>query len=246
MLTTSIAPLANGNAPPATQTIVSNLRSAGLACDVDLALVEEIGAHFARIAQREGRPVGVPAEYDISHYEHQTAGGVMSNLVSQLREVGSEHRLREVLEECTRVRQDLGWPIIVTPFAQFVATQAAMNVLYGERYRVVPDEVKKYALGYFGRLPFPVNPDALDRIVENGSDYIPLEPPELEPAVPTLRSRYPGIPRRRTHAARPVPGRARSMRCWPPSPRIMPSVPTTRSWNWCARRSAGGGRDESM
>ena len=192
-VTTSIAPLANGNAPPATQTIVANLRAAGFACDVDLELVEEIGVHFGRIAQREGKPLGVPAEYDASHYEHQTAGGVMSNLVSQLREVGAEHRLPEVLEECGRVRKDLGWPIIVTPFAQFVATQAAMNVLHGERYRVVPDEVKKYALGYFGKLPFPVDPDVLDRIVENASDYIALEPPALEPALPRLRQRYPDV-----------------------------------------------------
>lgn len=193
VVTTSIAPLANGNAPPAAQTIVGNLRAAGFPCDVDLGLVEQIGAHFSAIAQREGKPVGVPAEYDVSHYEHQTAGGVMSNLVSQLREVGSEHRLPEVLEECGRVRKDLGWPIIVTPFAQFVATQAAMNVLQGERYRVVPDEVKKYALGYYGKLPFPVDADVLDRIVENGSDYIAPEPPPLEPAVPKLRGRHPGI-----------------------------------------------------
>jgi len=118
----------------------------------------------------------------------------MSNLVSQLREVGAAHRVPEVLEECGRVRKDLGWPIIVTPFAQFVATQAAMNVLQGERYQVVPNEVKKYALGYYGRLPFPVDPDVLDRIVENGSRDIALEPPMLEPMVPRLRQRYPGVP----------------------------------------------------
>jgi oxaloacetate decarboxylase alpha subunit len=192
-VTTSIAPLANGNAPPAAQTIVRNLRSWGLGCDVDVERVEAIGAHFEAIARREGKPVGVPAEYDVSHYQHQTAGGVMSNLVSQLREVGAAHRVPEVLEECGRVRKELGWPIIVTPFAQFVATQAAMNVLQGERYRVVPDEVKKYALGYFGQLPFPVEADVLDRIVENGSPDIALDPPALEPVVPRLRERYPAI-----------------------------------------------------
>ena len=193
VVTTSIAPLANGNAPPATQTIVKNLRSAGFACDIDLQLVEEIGTHFQRIARREDKPVGLPAEYDVSHYEHQTAGGVLSNLVSQLREVGAEERLPQVLEECGRVRTDLGWPIIVTPFAQFVVTQATMNVLHGERYRVVPDEVKKYALGYFGELPFPVDPSVLDRIVGNGSSYIALDPPVLEPALPALRARYPKL-----------------------------------------------------
>lgn len=193
VVTTSIAPLANGNAPPAAQTVAANLRAAGFSCDVDLGLVDEVGAHFETIARREGKPLGVPAEYDVSHYEHQTAGGVMSNLVSQLREVGAQHRLPEVLEECGRVRKDLGWPIIVTPFAQFVATQAAMNVLQGERYRVVPDEVKKYALGYFGTLPFPVDGNVLDRIVENGSREIAREPPELTPVVPKLRARYPAI-----------------------------------------------------
>ena len=136
VLTTSIARLPT-ECSSATQTIVRNLRSMGLACDVDLPLVEEIGRHFARVAAREGKPVGVPAEYDLFHYQHQTAGGVLSNLESQLREVGAGHRLAEVLEECARVREDLGWPIIVTPFAQFVGTQAALNVLQGERY-VVP------------------------------------------------------------------------------------------------------------
>jgi oxaloacetate decarboxylase alpha subunit len=193
VLTTSIAPLADGNAPPATQTIVRNLRSMGFACDVDLPLVEEIGQHFSRVAAREGKPVGVPAEYDLFHYRHQTAGGVLSNLQSQLREVAAGHRLDEVLEECARVREDLGWPIIVTPFAQFVATQAAMNVLSGERYRVVPDEVKKYALGHFGRLPFPVKPDILDRIVESGARDVELKPPPLDPVVPALRARYPSL-----------------------------------------------------
>lgn len=193
VVTTSIAPLADGNAPPAAQTVVRNLQSMGLSCDVDLRLVEEIGEYLSRIAAREGKPVGVAAEYDLFHYRHQTAGGVFSNLQSQLREVGAAHRLTEVLEECARVREDLGWPVIVTPFAQFVATQAAMNVLNGKRYSVVPDEVKKYALGYFGRLPFPVKPDVLDRIVENGSQYIPLKPLPLDPVVPMLRARYPNL-----------------------------------------------------
>jgi len=193
VVTTSIAPLANGNAPPACQTVVRNLQAAGFNLPVDLDLVDEIGEHFAQVAEREGKPVGVPAEYDRSHYKHQTAGGVLSNLVSQLRDVGAEHRLPEVLEECARVREDLGWPIIVTPFAQFVATQAAMNVLHGMRYTVVPDEVKKYVLGYYGKLPFPVKPDAMDRIVENGSKAISLTPPALEPVVPKLQAKYPNL-----------------------------------------------------
>jgi oxaloacetate decarboxylase alpha subunit len=82
---------------------------------------------------------------------------------------------------------------MITPFSQIVGTQAVLNVVRGERYRIVPDEVKKYALGYYGKLLAPVQPDVLDRIVENGSPHIPLTPPPLEPAVPALRRKYPNM-----------------------------------------------------
>ena len=102
-------------------------------------------------------------------------------------------RLAAVLEESGRVRAELGWPIMVTPFSQHVAVQAALNIIHGERYGVVLDEVKLYALGYFGKLPAPVEPDVLDRIIERGSTAIALDPPEPEPAVERLRRQYPGI-----------------------------------------------------
>jgi oxaloacetate decarboxylase alpha subunit len=80
---------------------------------------------------------------------------------------------------------------MITPFAQFVGTQAVLNVVHGERYRIVPNEVKKYVLGYYGKLLAPVDPDVLDRIVANGSKQIPLTPQPLAPAVEALRKRYP-------------------------------------------------------
>jgi oxaloacetate decarboxylase alpha subunit len=89
------------------------------------------------------------------------------------------------------VRHELGFPILITPFAQFVGTQAVLNVVQGERYRTVPDEVKKYALGYFGKLLAPVDPSVLDRIVQNGSPKILLKPEPLLPAVEKLRKQYP-------------------------------------------------------
>jgi oxaloacetate decarboxylase alpha subunit len=89
------------------------------------------------------------------------------------------------------VRTELGWPVMVTPFSQLVGTQALMNVMQGERYRTVPDEVKKYALGYYGKLLAPVEPDVLDRIVHNGSPGIALMPQPPEPGVPALRRKYP-------------------------------------------------------
>ena len=188
---TSIAPLANGNAQPATQSTVKNLRALGYTVNIDDALVDEVGDHFRRIAMQEGKPVGTPQEYDAFHYEHQIPGGMMSNFRSQLAQAGLSHLLQKLLEECARVRHELGFPILITPFAQFVGTQAVLNVVQGERYRTVPDEVKKYALGYFGKLLAPVDPDVLDRIVSNGSPSIPLKAAALEPAVARLRRQYP-------------------------------------------------------
>jgi len=97
-----------------------------------------------------------------------------------------------VLAECGRVREELGWPIMITPFSQLVGTQAVLNVVQGDRYRVVPNEVKKYALGHYGKLLAPVHPNVLDRIVENGSSEIKAKPATLEPAVPALRKQYAG------------------------------------------------------
>ena len=93
------------------------------------------------------------------------AGGMISNLRNQLREIGLEHRLQEILEESVRVRQELGHLIIVSPFAQFILTQSVINVVQGQRYATVPDEIRRYALGYYGRPPAPIDPDVLDRII---------------------------------------------------------------------------------
>jgi oxaloacetate decarboxylase alpha subunit len=190
-LHTSTKPLANGAAQPATQTIARNLRAMGYAVNVDDALVDEVGEHFRRIAEREGKPVGVPLEYDAFHYEHQIPGGMLSNFKSDLAHAGLSHKLDELLHECARVRKELAWPIMITPFAQFVGIQAIFNVIHGERYKVVPNELKKYALGYYGKLLGPVDPDVLDRIVNNGSSAIALEPERLPPGVPALRKKYP-------------------------------------------------------
>ncbi|MBI4191502.1 MAG: pyruvate carboxylase subunit B [Betaproteobacteria bacterium] len=190
---TSIAPLANGAAQPATQTIVRNLRGMGYTVNVDDALINEVGEHFRKVAQQEGKPLGVPMEFDAFHFEHQVPGGMQSHFKNQLAQAGLSHKLDEVLRECARIRGELGWPIMITPLSQLVGTQAVLNVVHGERYRIVPDEVKKYALGYYGKLLAPVEPAVLDRIIDNGSQSISLEPLPLEPAVPALRKKYPNM-----------------------------------------------------
>jgi oxaloacetate decarboxylase (Na+ extruding) subunit alpha len=188
---TSIAPLANGAAQPSIQSMAKNLRALGYRVDIDDALVEKVGEHFRRIAEQEDKPVGQILEYDAFHYEHQIPGGMLSNFRVQLTELGMSHKFQELLEECARVRKELGYPIMITPFAQFVGIQAVLNVIDGERYLHVPDEVKKYALGYYGRLLAPVEANALDRIVQNGSARIALKPVPLAPGLAKLRRQYP-------------------------------------------------------
>ena len=188
---TSIAPLANGPAQPATQTVARNLRSMGYAINIDDGLVNAVGEHFRQVAQQENLPLGVPMEYDQFHYEHQIPGGMLTNMRFQLEQAGLLHKFDAVLAETARVFKELGWPAMVTPFSQLVGAQAVLNVVQGERYKTVPDEVKKYALGYYGKLLAPVEPDVLDRIVANGSPGIAFKPQPLAPAVPSLRRKYP-------------------------------------------------------
>ena len=165
----------------------------GFELDIDDERVARVSEHFRRVAEQEGKPLGEVNEYDAFHYEHQLPGGMMANFRVQLAELGMSDRYQEVLEECARVRKELGYPILITPFAQFVGTQAVLNVVHGERYKIVPNEVKKYALGYYGKLLAPVDPTVLDRIVSNGSSTIAMKPEPLAPAVAALRKRYPDV-----------------------------------------------------
>ncbi len=190
-LHTSIAPLASGPAQPATQLMLRNLAVSGFQTRVDRAKIDFVSGYLTDLAAREGFPAGAAMDYDAFHYQHQMPGGMLTNWRYQLASSGLEDRFDEILREIVRIRAELGWPIMVTPFSQIVAVQAMLNVVGGERYRAVPDEVKMYALGHFGKLLAPVEPGVLDRIVENGSAKIPLEPQPLPPAIPGLRATYP-------------------------------------------------------
>jgi len=190
-LHTSIAPLASGPAQPATQQMLQNLALSGFRSSVDRKVIDEISAYITELAHREGFPMGAPMEYDVFHYKHQMPGGMIKNWRFQLRQSGIEDKFDEILEEIVRIRAELGWPIMVTPFSQIIAVQAMLNVVGGERYRSVPDEVKMYALGHFGKLLAPVDPQVLDRIVENGSPRIPIKRQPLPSGRLGLRKAYP-------------------------------------------------------
>ena len=112
---------------------------------------EPVEQHFRRVAEEEGLPIGAPREYDETWYRHQVPGGMISNLRHQLKMLGKEDKMQNVLDEIVQVRAELGYPIMVTPFAQFVGSQAAINIMTGERYKEVTDQVIQYALGLWGK-----------------------------------------------------------------------------------------------
>jgi oxaloacetate decarboxylase (Na+ extruding) subunit alpha len=190
---TAVTPLANGNSVPSTQMIAQDLRAIGFDVVVDDAALDEVGRYLGAVAAREGHASGTSNEYEPSHYVTQYAGGAMSNLESSLQQAGIAHKLPAVLEEIARVRVELGSPIMVTPYPAIIGAQAVMNVINGERYKVVADEVKKYVCGYFGKLPLPVDQNILDRVIENGSSDVALTPEPPKPLLPGLRQRYKGL-----------------------------------------------------
>src|SRR5699024_182209 len=162
---TAVSPLSNSSSQPTTQTMVKNLRDMGYKVNVNDQLIDEVSSHFTRIAEEENFPIGRANEYDAFHYKHQIPGGMLSNMISQLKAAGIENRYNEVLEEISRIREELAWPIMVTPFSQLVGTQAVFNVINGERYKVVADEVKKYVMGHYGELISPIDQNIKDKII---------------------------------------------------------------------------------
>jgi oxaloacetate decarboxylase alpha subunit len=156
---TAVAPLANGTSQPSAERTIANLRAEGFDVILDEDALAAMSAYFTELAARLRRPVGVPLEYDASVYRHQLPGGMTSTLRRQLAEIGMEHRWGDVLEELPRVREELGWPIMVTPLSQFIGVQAFLNVTTGERWSQLPDELVKYLLGQYGEPPGEVDPD---------------------------------------------------------------------------------------
>lgn len=161
---TAIPPLAYGTSLPSVFNIIKNLRYMGYSVELDEEALMGISDRLRSIAEKEDRPEGMIPEYDYSYYKHQVPGGMMSTLKRQLAEAGKESLMDKVLEEVVQVRQELGYPIMVTPFSQFVGGQAAYNVITGQRYKIVPDGVIEYAAGWYGEPPAPIDPNIFDKI----------------------------------------------------------------------------------
>lgn len=163
-LHTSAAGAANGTGQPAMSPVIANLRDLGHSVPVDDAAVAEYDAYMTALARAEGLPHGQPGEFDRAYFRHQMPGGMMGTMKRQLAEIRREHLLGQVLDEVERVRAELGYPIMVTPFSQVVGTMALMNVMSGKRYDTIPDEVTRFVLGRFGTPAMPMDPQIEARI----------------------------------------------------------------------------------
>ncbi len=163
----ALPPLANGSSHPSALRLVDNLRARGHSVDVDVEALRAASAYLDRQATIKRLPKGVPAEYDEAYQRHTIPGGVQSTTARQLREMGRPELFDAVIEEAVHVRRDLGWPIVVTPFAQYIVTQAALNVMAGERYKHISDEIVDLLRGDFGAMPGPVDQNLLDRALSH-------------------------------------------------------------------------------
>lgn len=186
-------PLANGVAHPSTEAMLRNIQCKGWTSSVDLAAVERISDKLRAIAEQEGLPIGQPAEYDLFHYQHQLPGGMTGTLKNQLKDRGIEASLPAILEEIATIRQELGYPVMATPFSQLIGTQAVMNLMTpGERYKYAPDEIITYVLGHYGKPVAPPDQNAMDRILSTprAKDFVDWTPPQ--PSLEELRKDFGG------------------------------------------------------
>ena len=165
-LHTSIPPLANGSGQPSIFNVARNLRAMGHNPLIDEEVLRPVTEKLNYIARRDNLPVGRVMEYNESQYTHQVPGGMISNFHHQLALIDMRDKLDAILEECVQVRKEFGYPIMVTPLSQFVGTQAAINVIVGERYKEVTDQSIQYALGYWGREGAEyMDPEVKDKIL---------------------------------------------------------------------------------
>jgi oxaloacetate decarboxylase (Na+ extruding) subunit alpha len=155
---------ADGISNPPAERIVANLRELGHTVNVDVEALAQVSRYFTSLADAEGLLAGKPQGFDASYLRHQLPGGMVGTMRRQLAEVRQSHLESAVVEELDRVRKELGWPIVMTPFAQMLLTQAFLNVTGKERYGTIPDEVIRYAIGRFGRPTVPMDQEILDRI----------------------------------------------------------------------------------
>ncbi len=184
---TALSPFANGTANPSTEALVATLQGTERDTGLDLSKLSEVAAHFRGVADKmkaEGTLDPKVLNVDAKTLIYQVPGGMLSNLISQLKQANAEDKYYDALAEVPRVRKDCGYPPLVTPTSQIVGTQAVLNVLSGERYKMVTKETKAMLRGEYGKLPAPVNEEVRKKAI--GDDKVitcrpaDLLKPELE------------------------------------------------------------------
>jgi oxaloacetate decarboxylase alpha subunit len=193
LIDVSIPPLANASSNPSVFNVAQNSRALGYSPEIDDDALKSVARDLNFFAKLEHLPIGAPVEYDYSQYVHQVPGGMISNLRFQLRNLGLLQRLPEVLEEAIQVRKDLGYPIMVTPFSQFVGSQAAINIIKGERYAQVTDQVIQYAIGQWGEeAASEVDPAVKAKILDRAraKEFANWQPPQ--PTLAEVRGKLGG------------------------------------------------------
>ena len=167
VLDTALSPLAWGTSQPPTETVLAALKGTPYDTGLDLGAFEEVVAYFKGLKDKyRGILDPISEQIDTNVLIYQIPGGMLSNLVSQLKEQNALDKYAAVLAEMPRVREELGYPPLVTPTSQIVGTQAVLNVLMGERYKVIPKEVKDYVRGLYGRSPAAISPEIVGKIIE--------------------------------------------------------------------------------
>jgi len=177
----ALSPFANGTANPSTEALVATLKGTERDTGLDIEQLCDVAAHFRTVADKmkaDGTLDPKVLNVDAKTLIYQVPGGMLSNTISQLKQAGQEDKYYEVLEEVPRVRKDFGYPPLVTPTSQIVGTQAVLNIISGERYKMIPKESKGLLRGEYGKLPAPVNEEVRKKAIGN-DEVITCRPADL-------------------------------------------------------------------
>ncbi len=188
---TALSPLGNGTSQPATEALVATLKGTKYDTGIELEKLIPIANHFKKVAaelEKEGSLNPKVRQVDVNTLIYQVPGGMLSNLMNQLKKAGKEDLLPEVLAEVPNVRKDCGYPPLVTPSSQIVGTQAVMNVITGERYKMVTKETRDLFAGKYGRVPMPIDEEVAEKVLkgEKRIDHRPAD--DLEPEYEKLKA----------------------------------------------------------
>ena len=190
VIDTAMSPLALGTSHAPTESMVAALQGTEYDTGLDLVLLTEIRDYFMKLRKKyidSGLLDPKMLAVDANALIYQVPGGMLSNLLSQLKQAGKEDKLEEVLKEVPRVRKDAGYPPLVTPSSQIVGTQAVFNVIMGERYKMVTKEFKGIVRGEYGRTPVPIDPEFRKKIIGDDTP-IDCRPADLlEPELDKLK-----------------------------------------------------------